>query len=144
MISSFKLTYMRAVQLESDTFLIISVQSFTISTCTRCQSFVFRHDVSIWYKNYTCHDHITQIASPAGIWAGQPRLPGPSPSGQTAGVLLVLWADPGPARAGPGWESTGLALARTNPIVPRVAWTNPAWDQSRLAAWLLWKIYNCP
>ncbi len=48
---------------------------------------------------------------------------------------LIPWADPGPARAGPGWELTGLALAQTNPIVPRVARTNPAWDQSGLAIW---------
>ena len=49
--------------------------------------------------------------------------------------LLIPWDDPGPARAGPGWESSGLALARTNPTVPRVARTNPAWDQRGLAIW---------
>ncbi len=53
------------------------------------------------------------------------------------GYLLIPWADPGPDRAGPGWELTGLALARTNPIVPRVARTNPAWDQSGLAIWVM-------
>ena len=32
---------------------------------------------------------------------------------------------------GNGWA----ALARTNPMVPMVARTNPAWDQSRFAIW---------
>ncbi len=54
------------------------------------------------------------------------------PAGPQAGFGR---ADPGPARAGPSWESTGLALAQTNPTVPRVARTNPAWDQSGLAIW---------
>ncbi len=35
----------------------------------------------------------------------------------------------------PCLDSTGLALARTNPIVPRVAWMNPAWNQSGLVIW---------
>ncbi len=35
------------------------------------------------------------------------------------------------ARLGYGWA----ALARTNPMVPMVARTNPAWDQSGLAIW---------
>ena len=42
----------------------------------------------------------------------------------------------GQARAGPLRESTGLALARTNPMVPMVARTNPAWDQAGLAIWV--------
>ena len=51
--------------------------------------------------------------------------------------MLIPWADPGLARVGPAWESPGLALAQTNPRVPRVARTNPAWpwDQAGLAIW---------
>ncbi len=44
----------------------------------------------------------SQIASPAGIWAGQPSLPGPSPSGQTTGFgrdCYRIWV--GPGRASP-------------------------------------------
>ena len=41
----------------------------------------------------------------------------------------------GQARMGPVRELTGLALARTNPMVPMVARTNPAWDQAGLAIW---------
>ena len=41
----------------------------------------------------------------------------------------------GCARAKPVREMAGLALARTNPRVPMVARTNPAWDQSGLAIW---------
>ena len=59
-------------------------------------------------------------------------------------VPLIPWADPGLARAGPGWESTGLALARTNYIVPRVAQTNPTWDQSGLAIWDWTVMYAMP
>ena len=44
----------------------------------------------------------------------------------------------GTARPGPGWETTGLALARTNPMVPMVARTNPAWDQAGLAIWAVY------
>ncbi len=39
----------------------------------------------------------------------------------------------------PGRESIGLALAHTNPIVPRVARTNPVWDQTGLAIWAVVK-----
>ncbi len=48
----------------------------------------------------------------------------------------------GQARTGPVRESTGLALARTNPMVPMVARTNPAWDQSGLAIWEGTPIYG--
>ncbi len=48
----------------------------------------------------------------------------------------AIWCDQGlcmgKARPEPVWESTGLALARTNPMVAR---TNPAWVQSGLAIW---------
>ncbi len=53
---------------------------------------------------------------------------------ERARVIMPL-ADPGPARAGPGLESTEPAFARKNSIVPRVARTNSAWDQARLAIW---------
>ncbi len=34
-------------------------------------------------------------------------------------------------------ELTGLALARTNPMVLMVARTIPAWDQAGLAIWVI-------
>ncbi len=42
----------------------------------------------------------------------------------------------GKALPGPVRDLTGIALARTIPIVPRVARTNPAWDQTGLAIWV--------
>ena len=51
-----------------------------------------------------------------------PSLPGPGPVWATYGILLGLHRD-----------LTGLALAHTNPMVPMVARTNPAWDQAGLA-----------
>ncbi len=126
------------------------------------------HGLFRWMFDMNHSDNI-QIASPAGIWAGKPSLPGPSPSGQSTGFdrdcyriwagpgraspdcplepvwippgacirdMHGPWADSGPAWLGPGQESTGLALARTNPMVPVVARMNPAWDQSGLAIWV--------
>ncbi len=45
--------------------------------------------------------------------------------------LLIPSADPGPAQVMPGWELTGLALAQTNPIVPRVA-RLAIWDERQI------------
>ncbi len=44
---------------------------------------------------------------------------------------------PDGARAGIDWA----ALARTNPMLPMVARTNPAWDQAGLAIWVGARIY---
>ena len=71
--------------------------------------------------------------APGRARAGSLGLPGRAPLKYRS--KLIPWADPGPAQAGPSWESTGLALARTNPMVPRVAQPNPAWDQTGLAIW---------
>ncbi len=83
------------------------------------------------------------------VWVSQPRFERASPDSPILALLGKVrdltgiatgfergpaWpAQTGPARARPSWESTGLALARTNPVVPRVARTNPALDQSGLA-----------
>ncbi len=96
---------------------------------------------------------VSQIASPAGIWAGpcrpartarsspyKSRLgPGRDMHGHLGHEIRricsyhgLILGQPG---AGPGWESTGLALTQTNPAVPRVARTNPVWDQTGLAVW---------
>ncbi len=66
------------------------------------------------YWSYYDLKDVSQIASLAGIWAGQPSMPGPSPVWATYGIRPWLLQDLSGARPG-------------QPRLPVRACTNPAW-----------------
>ncbi len=86
-----------------------------------------------------CGQQANRLSSCSGGTAiahlGSPVESRPGPVRATMGQMdhgpFDMTMGPDGARAGIGWA----ALARTNPMVPMVARTNPAWDQAGLAIW---------
>ena len=95
---------------------------------------------------------LTQIASPTGIWASQPSLPGPSPSGQSTGFdwnCYRIWAGPGRAHTkGWSWAIPGgarLGIDRASPCPDESHSAQGCPDKSRLdqSGLAIWVIAHC-